>query len=104
MKRLVILITVMAILIVGGGLSAQIAANNNNATSALPGLLKQTDNPDASVFEATPWQAEQFFLFVGFLLFNMIGIGVTIMAILWLLNRGALEAKAEAEQQKSPTS
>lgn len=101
MKRLVILIVVMAILIVGGGLSAQIAANNNNATSAIPGLLKQTDNPDASVFEATPWQAEQLFLFVGFVLFNMIGMGVTLMAIFWFLNRGVAAAKAEESSSSS---
>jgi hypothetical protein len=83
-KRLLIVVVVIVILIIGGGLTAQIASNGNQL--AIPGLIRQTNNPDASALDMAPWKAEQLFLFVGFILFNLIGIAVTLMAIFWLLN------------------
>lgn len=84
MKRLLLVLVVIVILIIGGGLTSQIASNGDQLT--IPGLIRQTNNPDASALDMAPWKAEQLFLFVGFVLFNLIGIAVTIMAIMWFLN------------------
>jgi hypothetical protein len=84
-KRLLIVVVVIVILIVGGGLTAQIASHGNQL--AIPGLVRQAGNPDASALDMAPWKAEQLFLFVGFILFNLIGMGVTLMAVFWFLNR-----------------
>ena len=84
MKRLLIVIVVIVILIIGGGLTAQIASNGNQL--AIPGVIRQTTNPDASALDMAPWKAEQLFLFVGFILFNLVGIAVTLLAIFWFLN------------------
>ena len=84
MKRLLIVVVVIVILIIGGGLTAQIASNGNQL--AIPGLIRQTNNPDASALDMAPWKAEQLFLFVGFVIFNLVGIAVTLMAIFWFLN------------------
>lgn len=84
MKRLLLVLVVIVILIIGGGLTSQIASNGNQL--AIPGLIRQTTNPDASALDMAPWKAEQLFLFVGFILFNLVGMAVTIMAIVWFLN------------------
>ena len=84
MKRLLIVGVVIVILIIGGGLTVQIASNGNQL--AIPGVIRQTNNPDASALDMAPWKAEQLFLFVGFILFNLIGIAVTLMALFWFLN------------------
>ena len=83
-KRLAFAFVIILILIIGGGLTAQIASNDNQL--AIPGLVRQTDNPDASALDMTAWKAEQMFLFVCFILFNLVGIAVTITLIIWFLN------------------
>ena len=95
MKRLAIFVVVMLLLVIGGGLTSQIVANNNNPESIVPFALKQTNDPNASVFTSVAWKSEQLFLFVGFILFNMIGMGATIAIVLWLLHRGVVHSKAE---------
>lgn len=97
MKRLLIVGVILVVLIVCGGLSAQIASNGNQL--AIPGLIRQTNNPDASALDMAPWKAEQLFLFVGFILFNLIGMAVTLMVIFWFLN---YQVKSVAAK-KSPT-
>lgn len=92
MKRLFLVLVVIVILIIGGGLTSQIASNGNQL--AIPGLIRQTDNPDASALDMAPWKAEQLFLFVGFIIFNLVGIAVTIMAIVWFLNWQVKSANA----------
>lgn len=84
MKRLLIVVVVIVILIIGGGLTSQIASNGNQL--AIPGVIRQTNNPDASALDMAPWKAEQLFLLVGFIVFNLVGIAVTLMAIFWFLN------------------
>jgi len=96
-KRLLIVGVILVVLIVCGGLSAQIASNGNHL--AIPGLIRQTNNPDASALDMAPWKAEQLFLFVGFILFNLIGMAVTLMVIFWFLN---YQVKSVAAK-KSPT-
>ena len=85
MKRAAFIIGSLLLLIIGGGLTAQIAQQGGR--DAIPVFVIQTDNPDASVFESVPWKAEQLLLLIGFLLFNLVGIGVTIALIMWFLNR-----------------
>jgi hypothetical protein len=80
-------------LIVGGGLTAQIASQGGTAT--FPWVIRSTDNPDASVMDMTPWKAEQLFLVIGFILFNLIGAGVTVAVVFWLLHRGVKQVKAQ---------
>ncbi|MCB9451987.1 MAG: hypothetical protein H6672_11145 [Anaerolineaceae bacterium] len=92
MKRLGIVLALLVILIAGGALTARNASAPN--TNPLPGLIRSTNNPEASVMEMTGWQAEQFFLAVGFILFNLVGITVTITVVMWLLDRQVRRAKA----------
>ena len=91
MKRLGILIGILAVLVVGGGLSILITGGDNNL---LP-FLQQTSNPAGSAMEVESWQAEQFMLMVGFILFNLVGIAVTLAVIMWFLHRGVAISRAE---------
>ncbi len=92
MKRLIPLFVIIAILIAAGGLTAMFAATNG--TQMMPGAKIQTANPEASAFLAPDWQAQQFVLLVGFIIFNLIGMGVTIAIVVWLLSRQVAIAKA----------
>lgn len=93
MKRLGIIIAVLLLLVIGGGLTAQLISSGQGGI--IP-VLRQTDNADASVSEVVPWKAEQLFLAIGFILFNLIGMGLTITLIIWLLDRGLRKSRAEA--------
>lgn len=101
MKNAAIVVIIIFIILAGGGLLTAIAGDAGSITELLP-FLQQTGNPEASVMEAEPWQVEQLFLLIGFLLFNIIGIGLTIAGIMWFLNRQvtivrAIEVEQEAE-------
>ena len=93
MKRLGIIVALLLLLLIGGGLTMQLISNGD--AGLLP-VLRQTANPDASVADVIPWKAEQFVLAVGFILFNLIGMGVTIAAVFWLLDRAIRRSRAEA--------
>lgn len=92
MKRLGILVALMLLLIIGGGLSMQLISTSD--AGLLP-VLRQTANPDSSVADVIPWKAEQFFLAVGFILFNLIGMAVTLAVVFWLLDRAIRRSSAE---------
>lgn len=92
MKRLMGIVVVLVILLAGGGLTAQFIANNGAAP--LP-VLQQSNNPEGSVSEMVPWQAEQLFMLIGFILVNLIGIAITIALVMWLLDRGVKQSRAE---------
>lgn len=100
MRGIALFIVILFLLIAGGGLTAQLAANNNDLGNFLP-FLKQTADPNASVFDAAPWKSEQFFLFAGFVVFNLIGMGVTIAAVMWLVNRQVAQSRAESGKETS---
>jgi hypothetical protein len=85
MKRVAFVLGVLLLVIIGGGLTAQIAQQGGR--DAIPVFVIQTENPDASVFESAPWKSEQLVLFVVFVIFNLVGIGATIALIMWLLHR-----------------
>jgi hypothetical protein len=102
MKRVAFIIGALVLLIIGGGLTAQIAQQGGRG--AIPVFVIQTENPDASVFESVPWKAEQLVLLVGFLLFNLIGIGVTIALIMWFLNRQVKSVQGGEPPSRAPVS
>ena len=87
MKRgLFVLAVLVAITIAGGVLTAGVGFE-------IP-IIQQVDSPAASAFEATPNQAVTFLLVVGFILVNVVGAGLTLAFIFWLLNREVNRAKA----------
>lgn len=94
MRRLGIVFFILAILFVGGALSILLS----DGSSGLLPFLQQTSDAEASTLNAEPWQAEQLFLLVGFILFNMVGIGVTIAVIMWFLHRNVVTARGTAPQ------
>ncbi|MFQ3565557.1 MAG: hypothetical protein SNJ59_01030 [Aggregatilineales bacterium] len=95
MRTFIVTVGVLLLLAAGGGLTALLITSQG---SGLIPILQQTAVPDASVSQVAPWQAEQFFLLIAFVLFNLIGIGLTIALLFWLLDRGIRRSKVEAEQ------
>lgn len=84
MRAFITVVVVVVILIIGGGLTSMLIANEG---SILP-VLTTTNVPDASPTTVLPWKAEQVFLLVGFILFNLIGIAATLALVFWLVDRG----------------
>jgi len=80
-------------MLAGGGLTAQLLSNGGSLQ--LP-VLMQTVQPDASPTTMLPWKAEQFFLLIGFVVFNVVGIAATLAIIFWFMDRGIRQGKAEA--------
>lgn len=89
MKRLGILATVLVVLLAGGAISA------NLLTSDL--TIQQTTNPSGNVLTATPDQATAFILIVGFVIVNVLGAGITLGVVFWLLNRQVTIVQQETE-------
>ena len=101
MKRLALLILILAILGAGGTLTA--LTGTDWSATALPGAKVQCADPSCSVFLAEPWQAGQFILLVGFILFNMIGIGATLAIVLWFLNKQVATVRAQRSASADQT-
>ena len=91
---------VALILLLGGG-GFSVLLLNIGSDQLIPATIDQVEDPQASTFVATPGQAEQLVLTVGFILFNLIGIGATIALLMWLGDRGARQARAEREAAES---
>lgn len=101
MRRLAIFAGLVLLLVIGGALTSMLI--NASGGSVLP-ILTQTANPDASPTLVVPWKAEQFFLLVGFLIFNLVGIAATIALIVWLIDRGVRRnAQSNAAKPSSET-
>jgi hypothetical protein len=94
------LVVVIVLLLLGGGLTAQLA--NNNITNILP-IIHQTNVPEGSFIDPAPWQAQQFIILVGFILFNLVGMGATIAIVMWLLDRQVRISKATAKKETAIT-
>ncbi len=92
MKRFGFVIVLLLILLVGGALTSLLIANSGSGV--LP-ILQTVGSPEASPTVMTAWKANQLFALVGFILFNLVGMAVTIAVILWLLDRGVRRSKAE---------
>ena len=93
MKAFLVVVGLLLILIIGGGLTAMLISNNGGGL--LP-ILTMTTVPDASPVTVLPWKAEQLILLIGFILFNLIGIGVTLAIIFWFVDRGLRRSRVEA--------
>jgi hypothetical protein len=89
-KRLAIVVGVVLVLLAGGGLTLQILSGSGESL-----FLIQSGSPDASTLAAAPWQAEQLVMLIGFILFNLIGIAVTIAVVMWFLHRGVKQVQAQ---------
>ena len=86
MKRGVFILGfLLAITIAGSVLTAGLAFD-------IPTIIQSTD-PAASVFMATNNQAMMFVGLVGFVLFNIVGAGLTLALVLWFLNKQVKIAK-----------
>lgn len=90
MKTFIFIVVLFLILIVGGGLTTMLISTNG---AILP-ILTTTTVPDASPTMVLPWKAEQIFLLIGFLLFNLVGIAVTLAGLFWLVDRGLRNNRA----------
>lgn len=87
MKRLGILAGIFIVLLAGG------AITSNLLTSDV--AMRQTTNPSADVLTATPDQAATFIVVVGFIIVNVIGAGLTLALVFWLLNRQVTVVRQE---------
>jgi hypothetical protein len=94
------LIVLVLLLVIGGGLTSLLSSSSGG--TVLP-ILQQTNAIDASPTVMVPWKANQFILLVGFLLFNLVGIAVTIAIILWFVDRGVRKSRAEAQEAARTT-
>lgn len=94
-QYLAVMGVVIVLLIAGGAVSSGLID--------LSGLqIIQTTDPNASVFEATPEQANQFFFWVVFVLINLIGAGLTLALLFWLGSRAVERAKAMPNPSGAP--
>ena len=80
MKRGVGFLAILLIVMIAGSVLT------TGVWDGLP-VMHQTADPMGSYFQAPPGKAAFFFLVVGFILFNMIGMGATIAFIMWFFNR-----------------
>lgn len=80
MRRGVLILAGLVVLVIAGGvLTAGIGAG-------IPTIIQSTD-PAASPFAATPEQANLFLFWIAFVIFNLVGAGLTIALIFWFLSR-----------------
>ncbi len=93
MKRLALLSALVLLLLAGGGVTRLLLGGGLDGF-----FIVQTTAPDSSVMTAAPWQTEQLMMMIGFLLVNLLGMGVTIGIVLWLLHRGVKRAAAAGAQ------
>ncbi len=98
MKYLTAIVVIALVLILGGGLTMQLA-NTTDSAEIIPFFLVQSNQPEASTLQAAPWQAEQLVLFIGFILINLIGIGATITLVMWFLHRNVKIAEATPNKE-----
>lgn len=88
MKRLGVVALVFIVLLAGG------AVTSNLLSSDL--TIRQTTDPSGDALTATPDQAVAFILVVGFVIVNVIGAGLTLAIVFWLLNRQVVLVSRES--------
>jgi hypothetical protein len=98
-RTLIAIVVILVILIIGGGMTSMLIGSNGGV---LP-ILTTTTVPDASPTIVLPWKAEQFFLLVGFIVFNLVGIAVTLAVIFWAIDRGLRRNRASATNTPATT-
>jgi len=90
MKRLGILAGIFIVLLGGGAITANLLSSDL--------AIEQTTNPSGSALTATPDQAAAFILVVGFIIVNVIGAGLTLALVFWLLNRQVTVVQQESSE------
>lgn len=93
MRRLSILAILFIILLAGGAITSNLLSSDL--------AIQQTTNPYGDALTATPDQAAAFILIVGFIMMNVIGAGLTLALVFWLLNHQVTAVQQEAEAQFS---
>jgi uncharacterized BrkB/YihY/UPF0761 family membrane protein len=93
-RRLAILAFLVIVLLAAGGITSQL-------TRSFDLTVPVTDAPDGSVFDATPDQALQFFVWVGFVLANVVVAGLVIALIFWWLHRSVRRSQDTEQQAQS---
>jgi len=77
------------VILLGGG-----AITSNLLSSDL--AIQQTTDPSGDFLTATPDQAVAFILVTGFIIFNVLGAGLTLLIVFWLLNRQVTAVRQES--------
>ena len=85
-------VAVILIILLGGG-----AITSNLLSSDL--AIQQTTDPSGDFLTATPDQAVAFLLVTGFIIFNVLGAGLTLMIVFWLLNRAVTRSRQNSASQ-----
>ena len=91
MRRLSILAILFVILLAGGAITSNLLSSDL--------AIQQTTNPNGDALTATPDQAAAFILIVGFIIMNVIGAGLTLGLVFWLLNHQVTAVRQEVEPQ-----
>ena len=91
MRRLSILAILFVILLAGGAITSNLLSSDL--------AIQQTTNPNGDALTATPDQAAAFILIVGFIIMNVIGAGLTLALVFWLLNHQVTAVRQEVEPQ-----
>lgn len=79
MKALGAIIVILVVLLAGGAITSNLLSSDL--------AIQQTTDPSGDFLTATPDQAVAFILVTGFILLNVLGAGLTLMIVFWLLNR-----------------
>lgn len=79
MKGLGLIAVVMVVLLAGGAITSDLLSSDF--------AIRQTNDPSGDFLTATPDQALAFILVSGFIIFNVLGAGLTLLLVFWLLNR-----------------
>ncbi len=88
MKALGIVALVLIVLLAGGAITSNLLSSDL--------AIQQTTDPSGDFLTATPDQAAAFILVTGFIIFNVIGAGLTLMLVFWLLNRQVSAARQQS--------
>lgn len=88
MKALTSIALVLIVLLAGGAITSNLLSSDL--------AIQQTTDPSGDFLTATPDQAAAFILVTGFILFNVVGAGLTLMLVFWLLNRMVTAARQES--------
>ncbi len=87
MKRAALFLIVVAIVLIAGGFVSYTASRQGGA-SIPPGVVIQTNNPEASPAAVTPDKGALFFIFAAVALGSIVGLGIVLALVFWALNWG----------------
>ncbi len=88
MKALASVAIILVILLAGGAITSNLLSSDL--------AIQQTTDPSGDFLTATPDQAVAFILVTGFIIFNVIGAGLTLTILFWLLNRQVTAVRQDA--------